>query len=77
MGRRTQSGPGHVKQAGSHGAAVAGHLSGLVRKKTLAQYDPKPVRPTEAEGLVTAARRAVNAARKAFPADDDHARAQG
>lgn len=55
----------HVQKAGADGKAVASHLRRLVRQKTRAHYEVKPLDRSEAATLVQAADRAVAAARRA------------
>lgn len=54
----------HVQKAGTDGKAVASQLRRLVRQKTRAHYEVKPLDRSEAAGLVQAADRAVAAARR-------------
>lgn len=53
----------HVRKAGPDGKIIANHLAKLVRKKTQTQYEATPIRPKEAQALVQAAQRTVEAAR--------------
>ncbi len=55
----------HVQRAGADGKAVATQLRRLLREKTRAHYEARPLSRSQAEALVQAAGRALAAAQRA------------
>lgn len=56
----------HVERAGPDGKAAARQLRKLIRKKSQAHYQTRPISTNEARDLVQAAERAVSAAERAI-----------
>ena len=56
--------PAHLEAAGEDGKQAARHLRRLLPLKTRAEYDPAPMRATDANAAVNAATRMVGIARQ-------------
>jgi hypothetical protein len=58
----------HLAKAGPEGDRAAPHYRRLLELKPRAEYDPAPIRRTDAEGAVRAAKRLVDIARHVLEA---------